>query len=122
MIVIRDWAQFTPSCWIYAILSLTIVRMLPVALALIGAGLSRGSVVFMGWFGPRGLASIVLGMVYLEQELHLPGEPKIRIVVMATVVLSIFLHGLSAIPGIVVYSRYVEGLDRSALERSQLVT
>ena len=122
MIVIRDWAQFTPSCWIYAILSLTIVRMLPVALALIGTGLSRGSVVFMGWFGPRGLASIVLGMVYLEQELHLPGEPKIRIVVMATVVLSIFLHGLSALPGIVVYSRYVEGLDRSALERSQLVT
>jgi len=122
MIVIRDWAQFTPSCWIYAILSLTIVRMLPVALALIGTGLGRGSVVFMGWFGPRGLASIVLGMVYLEQELHLPGEPKIRIVVMATVVLSIFLHGLSAIPGIVVYSRYVEGLDRSALERSQLVT
>jgi sodium/hydrogen antiporter len=122
MIVIRDWAQFTPSCWIYAILSLTIVRMLPVALALIGTGLSRGAVVFMGWFGPRGLASIVLGMVYLEQELHLPGEPKIRIVVMATVVLSIFLHGLSALPGIVVYSRYVEGLDRSALERSQLVT
>lgn len=122
MIVVRDWTQFTPRCWIYAILSLTIVRMLPVAIALIGTRLGRASVAFMGWFGPRGLASIVLGMVYLEQELHLPGEPKIRIVVMATVVLSIFLHGLSALPSINIYSRYVDTLDPSAPERQQLVT
>ena len=91
-------------------------------LALIGTRLGRPSVVFMGWFGPRGLASIVLGMVYLEQELHLPGEPKIRTVVMATVALSIFFHGLSALPGIRIYSRYVAGLESSAPERQQLVT
>jgi len=122
MVVVRDWAQFTPSCWVYAILSLTIIRMLPVALALIGTGFGRPSVIFMGWFGPRGLASIVLGMVYLEQELHLPGEPKIRAVVMATVALSIFLHGLSALPGIRIYSHYVAGLESSAPERQQLAT
>ena len=54
----------------------------------------------MGWFGPRGLASIVLGLVYLEQEKHLPGEQVTRLAVMATVLLSIFAHGLSAQPGI----------------------
>jgi sodium/hydrogen antiporter len=117
MIAVRDWAQFTPACWIYGILSLTVVRMLPVAVALLGTRLSRASVLFMGWFGPRGLASIVLGMVYLEQELHLPGEPRIRTVVMATVLLSIFLHGLSAVPGIAVYSRKVAMLLPSAPER-----
>ena len=118
MVVIRDWRQFTVGCWIYAILSLTLVRMLPVALALMGTGLSRASVLFMGWFGPRGLASIVLGLVYLEQELHLPGEPRIRVVVMATVVLSIFLHGLTAMPGIALYSRKVSESD-AAITQNQ---
>jgi sodium/hydrogen antiporter len=118
MIVIRDWAQFTVSTWFYAILSLTVVRMLPVALALVGTRLSRASILFMGWFGPRGLASIVLGLVYMEEELHLPGEATIRVVVMATVFLSIFLHGLSAIPGISLYERQLGTLDSSAPERS----
>jgi NhaP-type Na+/H+ or K+/H+ antiporter len=62
----------------YALLSLTVVLMLPVALALVGTRLSVPSILFMGWFGPHGLASIVLGLVYLEQELHLPGESTIR--------------------------------------------
>ena len=84
---------------LYAILSLTVVRMLPVAIALIGTRLSRATVLFMGWFGPRGLASIVLGLVYLEQETHQPGESTIRLAVMVTVLLSIFAHGLSAMPG-----------------------
>ena len=48
---------------VYAVLSLTLVRMLPVALALIGAGLDRRSVAFIGWFGPRGLASLVFGLI-----------------------------------------------------------
>ena len=53
---------------VYAVLSLTVVRMLPVAVALVGTGLNRATVLFMGWFGPRGLASIVLGLVFLEEE------------------------------------------------------
>ena len=116
MVVMRDWRQFTLASWIYALLSLTVVRMLPVAISLIGTRLSRSTVVFMGWFGPRGLASIVLGMVYLEQQLHLPGEATIRFAVMATVVLSIFAHGLSAIPGISIYARKVAALGASAPE------
>jgi sodium/hydrogen antiporter len=122
MIVVRDWAQFTPASWVYAVLSLTIVRMLPVAIALIGTRLSPPSILFMGWFGPRGLASIVLGLVYLEQELHLSSESTIRAAVMVTVVLSIFVHGLSATPGISIYARKVAALSPSAPERQDLVT
>jgi sodium/hydrogen antiporter len=122
MLVVRDWSQFTPASWVYAVLSLTVVRMLPVAIALIGTRLSLPSVLFMGWFGPRGLASIVLGLVYLEQELHLPGEPAIRAAVTLTVFLSIFLHGLSAMPGISIYARKVAALNSSAPERQQLGT
>ena len=110
VLVVRDWPQFSMASWLYALLSLTVVRMLPVAIALIGTRLSWASVVFMGWFGPRGLASIVLGLVYLEQEMHLPGEQTIRFTVMATVVLSIFAHGLSAMPGIALYARQLGSL------------
>jgi len=95
---------------------LTVIRMLPVALALRGTGLSRASVLFIGWFGPRGLASIVLGLVYLEQQVNLPGEETIRLTIMVTVLLSIFAHGLSALPGINLYARRMAALDARAPE------
>ena len=116
MAVVRDWPHFGVASWLYALLSLTVVRMLPVAIALIGTRLSPASTVFMGWFGPRGLASIVLGLVYLEQEMHLPGEPTIRYALMATVLLSIFAHGLTAMPGISLYARKIESLAADAPE------
>lgn len=100
IMVARDHALFGFAPFFYAVLSLTIVRMLPVAISLVGSGLDKATVAFMGWFGPRGLASIVLGLVYLEQEKHLPGEQITRLAVMATVLLSIFAHGLCAAPGI----------------------
>jgi NhaP-type Na+/H+ or K+/H+ antiporter len=71
----------------------------------------------MGWFGPRGLASIVLGLVYLEQHANLPGESMIRLAVMATVLLSIVAHGLSTLPGIDLYARSIACLDSRAPER-----
>ena len=111
--------QFSPVHALYAVLSLTVVRMLPVAIALIGTRLNSATVLFMGWFGPRGLASIVLGLVYLEEEAHLPGEETIKLAVMATVMLSIFAHGFSALPGIDLYARRVAGLDASASEKRQ---
>ncbi len=110
MIVVRHWPQFHSSLWLYAILSLTVVRMVPVAIALIDAGIDRAATVFMGWFGPRGLASIVLGLVYFKQELNLPGEDTIRLAVMVTVLLSIFAHGLSARAGISLYENRVSPL------------
>jgi NhaP-type Na+/H+ or K+/H+ antiporter len=105
MMVIREFGSFGIEPFIYAVLSLTIVRMLPVAVSLAGSGLDKATVAFMGWFGPRGLASIVLGLVYLEEEKHLPGEHVTRLAVMATVLLSIFAHGLSAAPGIRLLAR-----------------
>jgi NhaP-type Na+/H+ or K+/H+ antiporter len=116
LFVARAWAQFTPAVALYALLSLTVVRMVPVALALSGTGLSRPTVLFMGWFGPRGLASIVLGLVYLELEVALPGEPTIRLAITATVLLSILAHGLSALPGIEAYVRRIESLGPGAPE------
>ncbi len=120
LLVARAWTQFTPAALLYAALSLTAVRMLPVWLALAGTGLSRTTVLFMGWFGPRGLASIVLGLVYLEQELHNPGEATIRIAVMATVLLSIFAHGLSAMPGINLYAAKIAALPPAAPEHQEI--
>ncbi len=111
--------QFILVHAVYAVLSLTVVRMLPVAVALIGTRLNSASILFMGWFGPRGLASIVLGLVYLEEEAHLPGEETVKLAVMATVMLSIFAHGLSALPGIELYARRVAQLDASTPEKGQ---
>jgi NhaP-type Na+/H+ or K+/H+ antiporter len=105
MIVGRDHGLFGWNHFIYAVLSLTVVRMLPVALSLAGCGLDKRTVAFMGWFGPRGLASIVLGLVYLEQGGKLPGEHDTRLAVMATVLLSIFAHGVTAVPGIRLLAR-----------------
>lgn len=100
VLVAREWPDLRPIHALYAVLSLTVVRMLPVAIALLGTGLSRTSVAFMGWFGPRGLASIVLGLVYLEHAAGSAEPPAIRLAVMATVLLSIVAHGVSAKPGI----------------------
>jgi sodium/hydrogen antiporter len=107
LVAMRALPDLSLALVFYAVLSLTVVRMLPVALALVGTRLSLASVVFMGWFGPRGLASVVLGLVYLQQELSLPGETTIRLALVATVLLSIFAHGLSALPGISIYARMV---------------
>ena len=111
--------QFSLVHILYAILSLTVVRMVPVAIALIGTRLNPASILFMGWFGPRGLASIVLGLVYLEEEAHLPGEETIKLAVMVTVMLSIFIHGFSALPGIDLYARKVAKLDASTPEKRE---
>ncbi len=111
LIAMRALPQFNLALALYAVLSLTIVRMLLVAVALAGTHLNVATVLFMGWFGPRGLASIVLGLVYLQQELNLPGEPTIRLALIVTVLLSIFAHGLSALPGINLYARKVGSRD-----------
>jgi len=117
VLVAREWNNFTPAVLLYAVASLTLVRMVPVAIALAGTGLSRTTVLFVGWFGPRGLASIVLGLMFLEHEADLPGEPTIRLTVMATVLLSIIAHGLSAKPGIDLYARKITALGARAPER-----
>ncbi len=87
----------TPVHWLYAVLSLTVLRMAPVALSLVGSGLRRPTVYYIGWFGPRGLASILFAMLLLEGS-KIPGQETVLIVVGITVFLSVILHGLSAWP------------------------
>jgi NhaP-type Na+/H+ or K+/H+ antiporter len=80
----------------YAVLSLTVVRMLPMFLSLTGTGEKVDSKLFLGWFGPRGFASIVFGIIVLNTTL--PGAHQMAIVVVCTVILSAILHGLTANP------------------------
>jgi NhaP-type Na+/H+ or K+/H+ antiporter len=81
---------------LYAVLSLTVVRMLPVFLVLGGMNLRSDEKLFAGWFGPRGLASIVFAVIVLNE--HLPGGHTIALTAVCTILLSVILHGLSANP------------------------
>lgn len=87
---------FAWDALIYAILSLTVIRMLPVFLSLTGMGLTVSDKLFLGWFGPRGLASIVFIVIVLNESL--PGGETLKGTVAWTVILSILAHGLSANP------------------------
>lgn len=80
----------------YALLSLTVVRMVPVAIGLFGAGFDRYTVAFIGWFGPRGLASVVFALLALE-DLHDVAKELIAVIGL-TVVFSIVAHGVTARP------------------------
>ncbi len=82
---------------LYAALSLTVIRMLPVALALVGSHAGLQTVGLIGWFGPRGLASIVF-VVIATSEHALDGAPQISLIASATVLASVYLHGLTAVP------------------------
>jgi NhaP-type Na+/H+ or K+/H+ antiporter len=113
-----------PLSWevaLYALLSLTLIRMLPVALSLYGTHLRGVSVLFAGWFGPRGLASIVLGLIVVEEASLLPGRDEIEAVVALTVLLSVLLHGITAAPLSAVYARRVRGMVANAQEKQGTV-
>ena len=88
----------TPAVLVYALLSLTVVRMLPVALAMLGTGARWPTVAFVGWFGPRGLASIVFAVLLVEETGELPHEGLVLATIFVTVGLSVLLHGLTAAP------------------------
>lgn len=99
----------------YAVLSLTLVRMVPVALASLGSGLDRSSVLFIGWFGPRGLASLVFALLALEALG--PAADEAVTVIAVTVVLSVLAHGISAGPLAARYGRAHAATTPSGHER-----
>lgn len=105
--------------WLYAVLSLTLVRILPVLISMIGAGLQFSTNLFLGWFGPRGLASIILGLILIKEEAIIPGQAQIELAVMATVLMSVFAHGVTAAQGINLYARQVETMPDEAPEKGQ---
>jgi NhaP-type Na+/H+ or K+/H+ antiporter len=79
----------------YALLSLTVIRMVPVAISLVGTHAQRQTVGFLGWFGPRGLASIVFAVIIVEES-RLPATPTLLAVTFTTVGISVFAHGLTS--------------------------
>jgi NhaP-type Na+/H+ or K+/H+ antiporter len=91
------WSQIGLDAVVYAVLSLTLVRIVPVAIAMLGSHARAPTVLFLGWFGPRGLASIVFGVVIVEAS-GLPHTSDLVIALTVTVALSVFAHGLSAAP------------------------
>jgi sodium/hydrogen antiporter len=95
---------------LYAVLSLTLVRMLPVAISMIRTGARAPTVGFLGWFGPRGLASIVFAVIVVE-EAHLPGAETILLTTYVTIGLSVMAHGLTAAP---LASRYADWYESRA--------
>ncbi|MGB2851088.1 MAG: sodium:proton antiporter [Solirubrobacterales bacterium] len=102
--------------FVYGLLSLTVVRMLPVALALTGIGLRRSSIAFIAWFGPRGLASIILALVVIEEEPELPGVSTLFAAMTITVLASIFAHGITARPLTKLYARSISDADQEEEE------
>jgi NhaP-type Na+/H+ or K+/H+ antiporter len=113
-----------PLSWqvaLYALLSLSVIRMLPVAVSLAGTHLRSVSVLFMGWFGPRGLASIVLGLIVVAEAPLLAGREQIELVVALTVLLSVLLHGVTAAPLSAAYARRVDGMIADAPEKKGAV-
>ncbi|MGJ8616441.1 MAG: cation:proton antiporter [Sulfitobacter sp.] len=90
-------AHMSANVVVLAILFLTVVRMLPIWLSLLGTDLATSEKLFLGWFGPRGLASILFTLIMMD-EFDFPGEEELLACVSMTVFLSIILHGISAAP------------------------
>jgi NhaP-type Na+/H+ or K+/H+ antiporter len=90
----QSWAGMTPDVLIYSLLSLTLIRMLPNVIALTGTGEKLETKMFLAWFGPRGLASIVFFIIVANEKL--PGESVLQHTVVCTVTLCVIAHGLTA--------------------------
>ena len=101
--------ELTWEIVVYALLSLTVVRMLPVALSLIGTGFHPKTMAFMGWFGPRGLATFVFALQVVERP-EIPHAEEIFTIAVWTVLFSVVLHGITAMPGVKWYNVHAEGM------------
>jgi NhaP-type Na+/H+ or K+/H+ antiporter len=115
--------QFTGAMVIYALLSLTVVRIVPVAISMIGTHLRWPTILYMGWFGPRGLASLVFAAIVILDSDITDTDPIITVVIL-TVALSILLHGVTAYPGSNAYADWYQRQheDHDAMIESNDVT
>jgi NhaP-type Na+/H+ or K+/H+ antiporter len=100
---------------VFAVLALTLVRMVPVAISLVGSGLSRGTVAFVGWFGPRGLASVIFALLAFDDLTPRDGFAVLAAVTL-TVLLSVVAHGISASPLARQYGQHADSLHESRPE------
>lgn len=96
LVIPMAWSYFTLNIWLYALLSLTAIRILPVLLSLLGTRFNQETRWFIGWFGPRGLATIVFTVMVMDSPMQNTGT--VVATAICTVLLSVLLHGLSANP------------------------
>jgi NhaP-type Na+/H+ or K+/H+ antiporter len=96
------------------VVALTVARMVPVALAMIGTGLALPSILYMGWFGPRGLATIVYAALVVTGS-QVQGLSTITTVAVVTVGVSVFVHGMTAYAGSQKYADWYEAQDHDGL-------
>ncbi len=108
-----DWRMV-----LYAIASLTVIRMVPVAISLLGSKLGRPTVWFIGWFGPRGLASILFA-VFILDEADLPATDRILEVAALVILLSVFLHGISSHPLAERYGAWFRSMDDPSMPEAR---
>jgi NhaP-type Na+/H+ or K+/H+ antiporter len=120
-LVMPLFQPFRPLELLYALLSLTAIRMIPVAISLIGTRLRGDTILMMGWFGPRGLASVVFTLMAYE-SFHEAARPFDTLAAVATwtILLSVVLHGISAVPLANWYARRLETADPAAPELTEV--
>ena len=105
----------------FSLLGLSMIRMLPVAMSLIGTNLRMDTRLFVGWFGPRGIASVVFALMLLN-EIEVPGRQRIFSTAIATVMLSVLSHGLSAYPAAKWYARRTQPITESRTAEHEPIT
>jgi NhaP-type Na+/H+ or K+/H+ antiporter len=120
LIVVEAFERLTWQFALMAILALTVARMVPVAISMIGTRLSMPTLLYMGWFGPRGLATIVFAALVVTGA-DLAGQETIVTVAAITVAASVLLHGLTSFPGSEAYGDWFEQQDKEGLEEAKEV-
>ena len=113
LIIPQAWSSFSLNVWLYALLSLSVIRMLPVFISLLGTELNTETRLFIGWFGPRGLATIVF--VVMIADTHLTAGNTLLATAICTVLLSVLLHGISANPWVARLTRKSQATARKRL-------
>ena len=101
------WESLTPRTVAYVLLSLTVLRIVPIVVSLGGSGLQAGTKLFLGWFGPRGLATVLSAILILDES-GSPNGTLIVSVAMTAVLFSVVAHGVSALPLANAYGAYIE--------------
>lgn len=102
-----------PNIVIYALLSLTLIRIVPVLVSLIGMSLRFDTRLFLGWFGPRGIASILFALLLLEETGASETSELLLCVISVTVLFSVLLHGMTAYPGAIRYAERLEAAEKA---------
>lgn len=121
MWVLPAFSSLTWELVLFALLSVTLIRGLPVFLSLSGAKLSNQTKLFVGWLGPKGLAAVILGVIFIQETSFVNAKQMIAFGVIVTVLLSVFVHGASAVRLVARYGRFAQQLPEDAAEK-QAVT